>query len=149
VPVEKTVADVNLEQVGRTDDLQGPRVGAVSMTGQDYSDVGAIFEAAGKTTGVGVQKHEQYSDAFFFRSDNASLAFQGVPAHTICTAFEYPDYHGLGDHWDKIDYANMAKVNRMVALGLMTIADTAAEPKWNEANPKTARYVKAWKERHP
>ena len=27
VPIEKTVADVNLEQVGRTDDSEGPRVG--------------------------------------------------------------------------------------------------------------------------
>jgi hypothetical protein len=60
-------------------------------------------------------------------------------------AFIFPDYHGLGDHWDKIDYANLARVNRMVALALVTIANSDREPKWNEANPKTARYVQAWK----
>jgi hypothetical protein len=117
------------------------------MTGFDYSDVGTIFKAAGELTGINVFKHEQNSDSFFGRSDNQALADQGVPAHTICTAFVYPDYHGLGDHWDKIDYDNMAKVNRMVALGLIMIANNTEEPKWNEANPKAARYVKAWKER--
>jgi len=148
-PVEKTIADVNLEQVGRTDDNEKPRVNAISMTGEDYSEVGRIFEAAGKTLGVGVEKHPQYSDPFFFRSDNAALALQGVPAHTICTAFEYPDYHGVADTADKIDYVNMAKVDRLTALGIMMIADSPVEPKWNEANPKTERYVKAWRERHP
>ncbi len=145
LPIKNTIADVNLEQVGRTDDTQGPRVGAASMTGYDYSQVGEIFAAAGKATGIQVQKHPQYSDAFFSRSDNQAIAFFGVPAHTLCTAFEYPDYHRPSDHREKVDYENMAKVDRMVALGLIMLADSDAEPKWNEANSKTAVYVKAWK----
>jgi Zn-dependent M28 family amino/carboxypeptidase len=147
-PIEKTVADVNLEQVGRTDSSEGPQLSNASMTGFDYSDVGKIFKAAGEMTGIDVYKHEQNSDPFFGRSDNQALADQGVPAHTLCTAFVYPDYHGAGDHWDKIDYQNMAKVDRMVALGLIMIANNAEEPKWNEENPKAARYAKAWKARH-
>jgi Zn-dependent M28 family amino/carboxypeptidase len=149
VPLANTIADVNLEQVGRTDDVQGPRVAAVSMTGYDYSQVGEIFAAAGKAVGIGVQKHPQYSDAFFSRSDNQAIAYFGVPAHTMCTAFEYPDYHRPGDHRDKVDYENMAKVDKMVALGLVMIADSQAEPHWNESNPKTAAYVKAWHALHP
>jgi hypothetical protein len=86
---------------------------------------------------------------YFFASDNAALAFQGVPAHTICTAFEYPDYHAVGDSWDKIDYANLVKVDRLSALGLMMIADNSAEPRWNAANPKTKRYLDMWKSKHP
>ncbi len=146
-PIEKTVADVNLEQVGRTDDSDGPQVNRASMTGFDFSDVGEIFKAAGDLTGIAVVKHPQNSDAFFGRSDNQALADQGVPAHTICVAFEYPDYHGLGDHWDKVDYDNMARTNKMIALGLLMMAEKEEAPKWNEANPKTARYVKAWKDR--
>jgi peptidase M28-like protein len=147
-PIERTVADVNLEQVGRTDSDEGPQLSNASMTGFDFSDVGLIFKAAGEMTGVTIYKHERNSDAFFGRSDNQALADQGVPAHTLCVAYVYPDYHGLGDHWDKIDYANMAKVDRSVALGLTMIANNTQEPKWNEANPKAARYAKAWKERH-
>ncbi len=147
-PIEKTVADVNLEQVGRTDSSEGPQIANATLTGFDYSDVGTIFQKAGELTGIKVYKHEQNSDAFFSRSDNQALADQGVPAHTLCTAFVYPDYHGAGDHWNKIDYANMEKVDRMVALALMMIANNPEAPKWNDANPKAARYVKAWNEHH-
>ena len=146
-PIEKTVAHVNLEQVGRTDSSEGPQVRKASLTGFDFSDIGAVFKAAGELTGIHVYKHEQNSDAFFGRSDNQALADQGVPAHTLCTAFIYPDYHGLGDHWDKIDYANMEQVARMVAVGLLMIAENKTAPQWNEANPKAARYVQAWKKR--
>lgn len=146
--IAKTVADINLEQVGRTDSSEGPQLANASLTGFDYSDVGTILEAAGKLTGIKVYKHEENSDSFFARSDNQALADQGVPAHTLCTAFVYPDYHGVGDHWDKVDYANMEKVDRMVALALIMLANRENAPKWNEANPKTARYVRAWNDHH-
>jgi len=147
-PISSTVADVNLEQVGRTDSSEGPQIANATLTGFDYSDMGQIFKAAGEKTGITVYKHEQNSDSFFARSDNQALADQGVPAHTLCTAFVYPDYHGAGDHWEKIDYANMAKVDRMVALALTMIANNPEAPRWNEANPKTSRYVKAWSDHH-
>ena len=36
----------------------------------------------------------------------------------------------------------------MIALSLLTIADNSETPKWNESNPKTQKYVKAWKQLH-
>jgi hypothetical protein len=149
VPVEKTVADVNLEHVGRTDSSDGPEVGTASMTGFDFSDVGAIFAAAGEREGVKVTKHSRNSDSFFSRSDNQALADLGVPAHTICVSYIFPDYHGLLDHWEKVDFANMAKVDRMVALGLLMIANTPQAPRWSADNPKASRYLNAWKKLHP
>jgi hypothetical protein len=136
---------VNLEQVGRTDSSEGAQVNNATLTGFDFTDLGPIFKAAGSLTGINVYKHEQNSDAFFGRSDNQALADAGVPAHTLCTAFVYPDYHQAGDHWEKIDYENMARVNRMVGLALVNIANSPQAPQWNAANPKTARYVEAWK----
>ncbi len=147
VPVEKTVADLNLEQVGRTDDAEGPQVARASLTGFGYSDVSTTLAAAGEAEGVKVVKHPRNSDLYFGRSDNQALADLGVPAHTLCVAFEFPDYHGAADHWDKLDYPNMARVDRMVARALLAIADDPNEPKWDEANPKAAKYLKAWKDR--
>ena len=148
VPIKQTVADVNLEQVGRTDDADGPRLRAAAMTGHGYSDLSDIFAVAGKAEGVELIHHPLNSDRYFGASDNQALANLGVPAHTICVAFMYPDYHGAADHWEKVDYANMAKIDRMVARGLLLIANNPVEPKWNEANTKAARYVKAWKKLH-
>jgi hypothetical protein len=142
VPLEKTVADINLEQIGRTDDLEGPRVNAVSITGYDFSETVSALDAAGKVLGTEVQRHPQYSDPFFMRSDNAAMAAAGVPAHTICVAFEYPDYHGLADDANKLDYDNMTKVVKLAGLGILTIADAPQTPKWNKDNPKTERYRK-------
>jgi hypothetical protein len=145
VPLAKTVAQINMEQVGRTDDSEGPQLNRAALTGFDYTTIGAIFERAGAKSGVTVYKHPTNSDAFFGRSDNQALADVGVPAHTFGVAFQFPDYHAVGDHWEKIDYANMERVVRTVALGALMIAEDPQAPKWNEANPRTAKYVEAWK----
>jgi hypothetical protein len=145
VPFAKTVADVNLEQMGRTDDDEGPQISRAGMTGFDFSDMGAIFAAAGAKTGVEVFKHKVNSDKYFAHSDNQALADKGVPAHTLSVAYGFPDYHGLGDKWHKLDYDNMAKVDRMVALGLWTLANDPKAPQWNANNALAAPYIEAQK----
>ena len=146
-PLDKTVAHINLEQIGRTDDSEGPQISSASMTGFDFSDIGPIFAGAAKTVGVTIGKHPRNSDAFFGRSDNQALADLGIPAHTISVAYVYPDYHKVSDHWDKIDYPNTAKVLQGIALGVLALTESAAPPRWNAENPKAARYLKAWQER--
>ena len=142
-PLAKTIVDVNLEQVGRTDDLEGPRVGAFNLTGFDYTDLPAVFRRAGQQTDIQVIKHEKNSDAYFTRSDNAAFAEAGVPATTLSVAYDYPDYHKAGDEWPKLDYENMATVDRTVALAALDIANNPQAPKWDASNPKTERFVKA------
>ena len=141
VPLEKTVVDINLEQVGRTDDSDGPRVSAATVTGFDYSDVASTLRRAGQAVGVDVLKHPKKSDSYFGASDNAAFARAGIPAHTISVAYMFPDYHGADDEWEKIDFVNMAKVDRMAALGVIMIADGPA-PAWNKDNPRAAPYRK-------
>lgn len=142
-PIAKTVADINLEQVGRTDSTVGKQINNASLTGYDYSDVSRYLEAAGRETGIKVYLDKSASDAYFTRSDNAALAEQGVPAHSLTVAFDFPDYHGVGDEWQKVDYDNMARVDRMVALGLRDIANSMRVPQWNAQNPKTAPFREA------
>jgi hypothetical protein len=143
VPLAETVAAINLEQLGRTDDDEGPRVSAANVTGYDYSDVAAILKKSGAAVGVDVVKHPANSDRYFGASDNAALAQAGVPAHTISVAYSFPDYHGLDDEWERVDYANMAKVDRMAALAVLTIASDPKAPEWSKDNPKAERYRKA------
>jgi hypothetical protein len=143
VPVADTVADINLEQVGRTDDSEGPMVRAAAVTGADYSEVGDVLRRAGELTGTRITKHPVNSDRYFARSDNQALADLGVPAHTISVAYEFPDYHGVADTWDKIDYDNMAAVDRTVALAILTIANDPQAPRWHVGNAKAAKYMEA------
>lgn len=145
VPLAKTIAGINLEHMGRTDDDEGVRKNEASMTGFDFSDMGPIFNEAARAFGVSVTKHPQNSDSFFARSDNVALARVGIPSHTLCTAFTFPDYHRVGDHWEKLDYPNLELVLKAVGNGILTLADSTKEPKWNESHPRTSRYVEAWK----
>ena len=147
-PLAKTIGDINLEHMGRTDSSEGPKLASASFTGFDYSGLPGVFEKAGEQVGVKVYKDNKRSDPFFARSDNQALADLGIPAHTICVAFEFPDYHGVGDEWQKLDYENMAKVDRMVALGVVMLADTDSPPKWNESDAKAKKYVDAWRALH-
>jgi hypothetical protein len=134
------VADVNLEQVGRTDSTVGPQLNNASVTGFDYSDVTGFLVRAGERVGIKVYRDTEASDAYFTRSDNDALAEQGVPAHSMCVAFDFPDYHGVGDEWQKVNYENMAKVDRMVLLALLNIANSEKAPEWNRNNPKTEHF---------
>jgi len=148
-PLEKTAAAINLEQVGRTDSPEGDQHGKARITGFDYSEVSKVIRAAGEQAGISVYKDGETSDDYFSRSDNQALADVGIPSHTLCVAFDYPDYHRPTDHWDKIDYENMARTDRMVALALLMLAQDADPPRWNANNPRAARYLKAREEKHP
>lgn len=143
-PIKDTVADINLEQIGRTDDSEGARVNAANLTGFDYTSISDTLQRAGKKVGVKLVKHPVNSDRYFAQSDNQSLADAGVPAHTLSVAYEFPDYHGKDDDWDKIDYENMARIDRMVALGLLDIANSGKAPAWT-AVPNAAKYLEAAK----
>jgi len=149
VPLEKTVADVNLEHLGRTDSLERDKAGTASLTGYDYSDLPAAFEAAGRATGIKVYRDERRSGPFFAGSDNYSLANAGIVAHTVCVLFEdFADYHGAGDEWPKIDFANMERTARMVGAAVLMIADAAAEPRWRVDVEEAAPFREAWARLH-
>jgi hypothetical protein len=144
-PLSKTVADINLEQLGRTDDSQGPHVGMFNLTGFDFTDMATVFRKAGAEAGVQVVKDEQNGDPYFTASDNYAFANAGVPSTTASVAYQFPDYHRAGDEWPKLDYENMAKVDRALALAIEAIADSDTEPHWNAANPQVRRFAVARK----
>jgi hypothetical protein len=147
VPLERTVAAVNLEQVGRTDSNDGPRPRAASLTGAGYSNLAVFFERAGLLTGIEIREDARHGEEFFRFSDNLPFAEAGIPAHTVTVAFLYPDYHLPSDHWEKLDYPNMAAVTRMIGLGLLMIAGDERAPEWNANEPKAARYRDAGRTR--
>ena len=142
-PLTRTAADINLEQLGRTDDSQGPHAGMFNLTGFDFTDMPTEFRQAGAAAGVRVVKDEKNSDRYFTASDNFSFASAGIPSTTVSVAYDFPDYHATGDEWQKLDYGNMAKVDRAIASAVYAMADSLAEPKWNLSNAQAARFAKA------
>jgi hypothetical protein len=148
VPLAKTVAQLNLEQIGRTDAPDGVHVNSANVTGFDFSDMVPILADAGKRVGVAVTKVAESSDKYFNRSDNEPLAKAGVPAHTLSVTYEFPDYHAVGDEWQKIDYDNMAKVDQAIGIAVLRLAQSLTVPHWNEAYPAAKPYAEAAKKLH-
>lgn len=147
-PLTKTVANLNLEHMGRTDDTEGSTAGKLTASGFNYTTLGELLTESGKETGIETWFHEKNNDAFFGRSDNQSLADAGVPAITVAAAWIFPDYHRPGDEWEKLDYTNMEKLGRTIALTVWRVANNPVTPKWIDSNPKTGKYVKAYQALH-
>ncbi len=136
-PLSATVADINLEQVGRSDSDIGK--GNATLTGYEYTTMTPIIERAAKLSGLSMVETKE-TDPYFRASDNYSFAMMGIPDLTLATSFEFPDYHGLKDEWEKIDFPEMVKVDRLVARVVWTIANSRRAPEWNALDQKTAKY---------
>jgi hypothetical protein len=134
-PIAKTYAQINLEQLGRTDDSEGARVKAATLTGWDRSNVGRILAAAAAPYGIRIYKHAKFSEEFFERSDNEALAKQKVPAHTLSVAYEFPDYHAVGDEAGKLNFANMSAVARGLRAGIVALANRRTKLTLREGSP--------------
>ncbi|MBM3734256.1 MAG: M20/M25/M40 family metallo-hydrolase [Acidobacteria bacterium] len=138
VPLESIAANVCFEVLGRTDMDGGLHEGKLTVTGIDFTSMGQVFIDSGKATGIEVYKHPQ-NEAFYNRSDNIAFAQRGIPAHTVSNAFIYPDYHGVRDEWDRLNYPNMARLIRTITAALLQIANDREAPRWAEI-PATSRY---------
>ena len=74
---------------------------------------------------IKVVKHEINRDAYFDRGDNITFAGAGVPATSLSAAYEDPDLRKPSDEWPKLDYENMAQVDR---CALWDMANTDKVP---------------------
>ena len=140
-PLAKTAADINLEQLGRTDEVGvGVQLGQFYLTGFDFTDLPPVFRKAGEPFGIRVVNDEKHSNQYFPQSDNYPFAEAGVPSTTAAVAFQFSDYHQPGDKWPKLDYDNMARVVRAIALAVWEVASRPETPAWNPNNPGTESF---------
>jgi Zn-dependent M28 family amino/carboxypeptidase len=130
----QVMAMFNVEMIG-TESKWGKN--SAYITGFDKTNMGAILQKNLEGTGFTFQPDPYPAQNLFFRSDNATLARLGVPAHTISTAKmdAEPHYHKLTDHPETLDFDNMAMIIRSIALSAKTIVagtDTPSRVKIDE-----------------
>ena len=124
---DQIVAMFNIEMIGKPA-VEGPNTAWI--TGFDQSSFGAILQQA-----VAGTEYEFYSDPYpeqnlFYRSDNATLARLGVPAHSISTTpiDVDADYHQASDEVSTLDLDHMTATIRAIAMGAETIITGEATP---------------------
>ncbi|MDQ2949809.1 MAG: M28 family peptidase [Acidobacteriota bacterium] len=126
VPTEKTIACINLTQLGRTDSTDGPKLGSAAITGFTRSGIPHSFQSAAEPLGVTFYEDKaRDAEAGAARGFKPMLLDKGVPSsHTIYVAFSYPEARRMSDEANKLDYDNMAKISRAIVAGLMSLADS-------------------------
>jgi hypothetical protein len=126
VPIDRIVAGLNLDMVGRnwTD--------TIVAIGREHSDLGATLarvEAAHPELRMTVRDDPWPQERFYFRSDHYNFARRGVP---ILFFFSGPhaDYHRPTDHPERIDAEKQARLTRLVFYLALEVANAPERPVW-------------------
>jgi Zn-dependent M28 family amino/carboxypeptidase len=128
---EKVVAMFNIEMIGT-----GSKWGTNSayITGYEKSDMGKILQANLTGSKFKFEPDPYPAQNLFYRSDNATLAALGVPAHTISTSKmeeapnNEPNYHKQSDEITTLDMNNMAEIIKAIAISSKTIVSGKDTP---------------------
>lgn len=126
--VEKTVADVNIDMVGRVDDKYAENPNYIYVIGSDRlsSDLHNINEKANNTyTGLTLDytyNDEEDPNRYYFRSDHYNFARLGIPSIFFFNGV-HDDYHQPGDTVDKINFDKMQNVGRLIFHTLWELAN--------------------------
>ena len=120
VDPDKVVAMFNIEMIGKASKFGK---NSAFITGYERSDFGKILQKNLKKTVFKFYPDPYPEQDLFYRSDNASLARVGVPAHTISTDQIDIDklYHTVGDEFSTLDVNNITSTIRAIALSSRTI----------------------------
>jgi hypothetical protein len=127
VEPDKVVAMFNIEMIGKASKFGE---NSAFITGFERSDFGKILQKNLQGTDFKFYPDPYPAEDLFYRSDNASLAEVGVPAHTISTDQIDIDklYHTVGDEISTLDMANITSTIRAIALSSRTIVNGTDTP---------------------
>jgi Zn-dependent M28 family amino/carboxypeptidase len=123
----KVAAMFNIEMIG-TESKWGKN--SAYITGYEKTDMGKLLQKNLEGTGFTFYPDPYTEENLFYRSDNATLARLGVPAHTISTSKmdNEPNYHKVSDQVETLDMANMAMIIKSIALSAKSIIAGADSP---------------------
>lgn len=124
---EKVVAMFNIEMIG-TESKWGKN--SAYITGYERSDFGKIVQENLEGSAFQFYPDPYPQQNLFFRSDNATLARLGVPAHTISTSKMDSEkyYHTVNDQVETLDLKNMTEIIKAIAISSQSIVNGKSTP---------------------
>jgi hypothetical protein len=124
---DKVMAMFNIEMIG-TESKWGTN--SAYITGFEKSSMSTILQANLEGSKFKFEPDPYPKQNLFYRSDNATLAELGVPAHTISTSKMDTEkyYHTLDDEIETLDMNNMAEIIKAIAISSRTIVSGKDTP---------------------
>ncbi len=127
-PLKNTVADVNIDMIGRRDDLHKDTNNFVYIIGSDYlsTDLYKLCEEVNKKH-IKLDLDYKYNDRndpnrFYYRSDHYNFAKNGIPSVFFFSGI-HEDYHKPTDEVDKIEFDALAKRTQLAFVVAWEIAN--------------------------
>jgi Zn-dependent M28 family amino/carboxypeptidase len=127
VPIDKIVANLNLDMIGRN------WKDSIVVIGIEHSDLGetvAKVTTAHPELGITPAPDPWPQENFFGRSDHFNFARRGVPALFFFNGV-HADYHQPSDSPDKIDAEKESRVVRFIYHVGLSVANAPNRPKWD------------------
>ncbi|MFI5214587.1 MAG: M28 family peptidase [Gemmatimonadales bacterium] len=140
LPLAQTVADINMDMIGRYYDNHPGWRDTIAVIGKEHSTLGA---SANRVTQEHPELHMRLVDDmwpaenFYRRSDHFNFARKGVPILFFFNG-THPDYHRVTDSVDKIDAEKASRIVKMVFYLGLDVANAAERPQWN---PESRRQI--------
>ena len=144
-PLTSIAAVLNMDMIGRNEEIPvggGARFAGLEVQSAESNsnavnlmgfsrvpDVAAAVDRANAGIGLDVKKrYDNNSSNLLRRSDQWPFLQRGVPAVGFMTGL-HPDYHTQYDRPEKINYAKMEKIARLVHQASWDIANADSKPK--------------------
>lgn len=147
VPIDKIVAQVNIDMIGRNRDNKEEEANSVYPVGSDRISTefhNITVEANGALEKPLKLDYEMNDPAdleqIYYRSDHYSYAAKGVPIVFLTTGL-HPDYHANTDSAEKINYEKFARIAQYAyEIGART-ANLDHVPARDNLGPRVGRTV--------
>tara|TARA_R110000737_G_scaffold266335_1_gene273941 strand:- start:138 stop:1532 length:1395 start_codon:yes stop_codon:yes gene_type:complete len=124
---DNVVAMINIEMIGKPSKFGA---GTIWMTGIERSNLGALLNEKLIALDRKIYPDPYPEQGLFYRSDNATLARLGVPAHSFSSTQLDKDqhYHQVTDDINSLDLSSMHKVIESLATATQSLVDGTVTP---------------------
>lgn len=145
VPVDRIVAQLNIDMVGRNRDDRKSEQHTVYLVGSDRisSELHDISRAANRSLASPMRLDYAMNDPsdpeqIYYRSDHYSYAVKGIPVIFFTTGL-HPDYHANSDEASKIEFDKLTRVATLVYETGLRLADLDHAPLRDNKGPRAGK----------
>jgi hypothetical protein len=145
VPIDRIVAMLNMDMVGRNRDDKAGESNTVYLIGSDRisTELHNLSEDANAALAKPMKLDYEFNDpadteSLYTRSDHYSYAAKGIPIIFYTTGL-HPDYHQVSDSPDKIEYEKMAHIAQLAYETGQKVANLDHAPVKDNKGPRVGK----------
>ena len=145
VPLDKIVAQLNIDMIGRNRDNQKSESNTVYVVGSDRisSELHQVNREANQALQPPLTLDYELNDAadleqIYYRSDHYSYAAKGIPIIFFFTGL-HPDYHANTDDVSKIEFPKLTRIVQLVYETGWRVANLDHPPVRDHKGPRAGK----------